>query len=345
LANVTVVARSNYNIINSHGIHVKSKKYGNIEAWKPDRLCSSVAQACDQSYSHVVITTKAIPELIRTPTLLSALLTPPYSDTYPQPTYVLLQNGLNVEVDLYEAIKKLGKGEPKIISTAIYIGTNLVGDNIVEHGDFDRAVVGIHRPDCTITTNTPSEEIILTEFSNMLKNGGGMVMIVPEIQRAKFAKNMWNLCFAGIATLVGCRLPAIFRAPPGNGEAPYEPYVSDTTKRHIEEYTIPNMRAVLQEAITLARAMGFPDSPDGIESSFADSLFENTKLLHVVPSSIHCPSMLLDAMNQRPIEVEVILGEVVRMARAKGVSIPRIEMMYALLLVVQNQTLRKLAKA
>ena len=32
--------------------------------------------------------------------------------------------------------------------------------------------------------------------------------------------------------------------------------------------------------------------------------------------------MLLDAENGRPIEVEVILGEVVRMAKEKGVPVP-----------------------
>ena len=101
-------------------------------------MCNSVAHASDRPYGYVFVTTKAIPELIRTPTLLSPLLNPPYSDTYAQPTYVLLQNGLNVEANLYDAIKKLGKGEPKIVGTAVYIGVNLIGDNTVEHGDFVR---------------------------------------------------------------------------------------------------------------------------------------------------------------------------------------------------------------
>ena len=73
--------------------------------------------------------------------------------------------------------------------------------------------------------------------------------------------------------------------------------------------------------------------------------------------------MLVDLDNGRPIEVEVILGEVVRMARARGVDVPvslcvvcvraregrrmadelscqRVEMLYAMLLVVQNQLLQ-----
>jgi 2-dehydropantoate 2-reductase len=70
--------------------------------------------------------------------------------------------------------------------------------------------------------------------------------------------------------------------------------------------------------------------------------------------------MLLDAQKGLPIEVEVILGEVVRMAKAHNVPLPvglrgcfccsaslmfspqRIETLYALLLIVQNQILRKL---
>jgi len=341
---VTAVARSNYDIVDSHGIHIKSKKYGDIPGWKPDRLCNSVAHASDRPYGYVFVTTKAIPELIRTPTLLSPLLNPPYSDTYAQPTYVLLQNGLNVEANLYDAIKKLGKGEPKIVGTAVYIGVNLIGDNTVEHGDFDRLSLGIYRPNCTITTNTPSEEAILMEVRDMLEQGGSTANIVSEIQRVKFAKNIWNLCFSSIATLVGYRLPAIFRPPPKDAEA-YEPYVSDTTKRYVDEYTIPNIRAILDEALMLAREMGFPDSPDGIPSSIADDMLNDTATLHVLSSSTHRPSMLLDAEKGKPIEVEVILGEVVRMAKERGVSLPRIEMLYALLVVVQNQILRKLEVA
>jgi 2-dehydropantoate 2-reductase len=67
--------------------------------------------------------------------------------------------------------------------------------------------------------------------------------------------------------------------------------------------------------------------------------------------------MALDAERGQPLEVEVILGEVVRMARDVGIDVPvrinqlyscgshaddsvqRIEIMYGLLLVVQNQIL------
>jgi 2-dehydropantoate 2-reductase len=93
----------------------------------------SVSEAADRPYSYVLVTTKAVPERITTSAMLKPLLSSPYADTRPQPTYVLLQNGLNVELDLYHTLKVLDKGDPSIISAAVYINTNLVEPNVVEH--------------------------------------------------------------------------------------------------------------------------------------------------------------------------------------------------------------------
>ena len=46
-----------------------------------------------------------------------------------------MQNGLNVEVDLYNALKIAAVDNPKILS-AVWIGTNLLAPNVVQHNDF-----------------------------------------------------------------------------------------------------------------------------------------------------------------------------------------------------------------
>ena len=53
-----------------------------------------------------------------------------------------------------------------------------------------------------------------------------------------------------------------------------------------------------------------------------DTTIENTKKIQSAPDMKHIPSMLLDAQKGLPIEVEVIVGEVVRMARERGISVP-----------------------
>ncbi|PPR00951.1 hypothetical protein CVT24_000258 [Panaeolus cyanescens] len=308
-------------------------------------VCRSVEEAADQRYDYVVLTTKAIPEVVKTSKIFEPLLRKGYNEHFKQPTYVIMQNGLNVEVDLYNAIKALNKGEPKIISTAVYIGANMLEANLVEHNDFDRVFLGVYRHNDRLTsTNTPEELELLNGFSKLIESGGSTVAIVPEIQRVKFAKNFWNVAFSGMATLTQYTLPAIFRAPPdGTGES-YSPYVCPDTAELIETYTIPLIKGIFEELITLARALGFPDAPgnEGISADTGTRILEGTKALHLRADSTHVPSMLLDLQKGLPIEVEVIVGEVVRMAKEVNVEVPRVETLYGLLLVVQNQILRKM---
>ncbi|KAH6910591.1 ketopantoate reductase PanE/ApbA-domain-containing protein [Coprinopsis sp. MPI-PUGE-AT-0042] len=344
-ARVSVVARSNYEVVNREGLHIKSGKYGDLKGWKPDAVYKSIADAATQvggkGIDYVVVATKAIPELTTTPQLLEPLLSRPYVDQYSQPVYVLLQNGLGVEKDLYEAIRAFDQ-TPKIASAAVWIGTNLVSAGVVEHGSFDRVTIGMYRhQDRTTTTNSPEEQSILDDIGGMLGDGGSQVTIVPEIQRMKFAKNFWNVIFSSVATLTRYTLPAMFRPPPPsdtpNAYAPYRAAVSGDA---ILNHTIPQLKAVFEELMVLGRALGYPDTPDALPSSLPESILNGTMSIHEKPDSSHKPSMMLDMERGQPLEVEVILGEVVRMAQEVGVGVPRVEMMYALLLVVQNQILR-----
>lgn len=111
--------------------------------------------------------------------------------------------------------------------------------------------MGIHRPDdYTTTQNSEAEQAILDDFGSILKDGGSDVTIVPEIQRVKYRKNMWNVVLAGVATLTGYRLPSMFRAPPGQGQS-YEPYVAPQTRELIESFTHPMMYAMMDELTAL----------------------------------------------------------------------------------------------
>lgn len=92
---------------------------------------ASVAEATDRAYSFVVVTTKALPDVLPTSKLVEPLLSSAY--THPQPTYVILQNGLGVEKDLHEALLTRDPTlKPRIITAAVWIMANLV-DNAVKH--------------------------------------------------------------------------------------------------------------------------------------------------------------------------------------------------------------------
>ncbi|KIY70202.1 hypothetical protein CYLTODRAFT_348068, partial [Cylindrobasidium torrendii FP15055 ss-10] len=59
------------------------------------------------------------------------------------------------------------------------------------------------------------------------------------------------------------------------------------------------------------------------------------------PNSFHKPSTLKGLEKGVLMEIEVIWGAVVCMARKARVNMPQIETVYALLVVSQNQTLRE----
>ena len=93
-------------------------------------VCASVAEAADTPYTYVIVTTKALPELYSTAHMLQPIFGPSYK--FPQPTYVLLQNGLGVEKDLNSALCLLKDSKPRIYNTSLWIYTNLLTDNMVE---------------------------------------------------------------------------------------------------------------------------------------------------------------------------------------------------------------------
>ncbi|KAJ3757508.1 ketopantoate reductase PanE/ApbA C terminal-domain-containing protein [Lentinula raphanica] len=346
VAHITAIARSNYSSIQDGGLSIKSRKYGEISGWKPDRLCRSVSEAADQKYDYVVITSKALPDLVPTSTILAPLLSSDYTNKFSQPIYALLQNGLGVEQDLYNALVALGE-RPKIISSSVYIMTNITATDAVEHlSTHDLIVLGIFRHgNFTTCVNSPEEANMLEGLARPFKLGGFPVQVVAEIQRRKLAKNLINVVFACTATLTNYTVPALFRPPPEDGSASYDIYLEPQTASLINTYTIPTLRAILLEVVELARALGFPDTEDGFPSSLVDETIAKQKRMHEDPQNTHVPSMLLDARKGQPIEVEVILGSLVRMAREREVPVPRLETLYALLLVIQNQTLRRLKLA
>lgn len=101
-------------------------------------MVKSIQEAADRAYTYVLITTKALPDVNPTPQILAPLLTPEYAKQYTAPTFVILQNGLGVERDLCTAVQAAWTtSEPNILSAAVYIQANLIGErDVVEQGPF-----------------------------------------------------------------------------------------------------------------------------------------------------------------------------------------------------------------
>lgn len=202
--------------------------------------------------------------------------------------------------------------------------------------------MGIYRPSTTCTSNTASEEAVLDEFAEILKSGGSEVTVVPEIQRHKFSKNFWNCVLGASAALVRYPLPSIFRprhrdpgqdtTEPGTesttgagNDEPLHAATSDVPYRTpvIREHTIPFLYDALMELYTLGRVLFPPSESDpGLDPDVVKRTLKNTAVIHTRTDSTHRPSMLVDIEMGRPMELDVVIGEVVRLGREKGVPVP-----------------------
>ncbi|KAG9015769.1 hypothetical protein FRB93_012334 [Tulasnella sp. JGI-2019a] len=318
-ARVTVVARSNYEAAKNGQIVINSDTLGKIIDFKPYRVVASVDEAADRPYKYVVVCTKAMPDVLPTSKLLAPLLAPSY--THPQPTYVLIQNGLGVEKDLYAKLLECEPSvAPQIITCAVFIVTQMNGNVVNNLNVVPRLEIGIYAPaggaDPT-STHTASN---MTEFITMLEAGGSAAVVVPNVQAAKFNKNLLNVVI-GIAS-------GLTRVP--------VPFYLVTPEAWAKSY--PFLLAIGTEVISVGRALGF--SEKDLPSSKAQDTLDFLRSLNKDPNANIKPSLLMDIEAGRSFELEVILGDIVRAGQSLGVPIPLLGASYTMLSITQAYILR-----
>ncbi|KAG8856792.1 hypothetical protein FRB96_006296 [Tulasnella sp. 330] len=311
-ARVTVVARGNYEAAKSGKIVIESPRFSNVADHQPYRVVSSVAEAADTAYKYVVVATKSLPDVRPTSEILEPLIAPAYS--HPQPTYVLLQNGLGVENDLYEALSKRSHANPQIISCAIFMASNMVGNVVKVPAPTSRLEIGVYTPDMSLADSAGQ---ILSPFASMIEAGGESVGMVDNIQASKFKKNLWNVLF----NVCSCqtRVPLSF-------------YVCTAS---VWDKLSPLLSAIGKEILAVGYAMGF--SEEELPTNWVEEVLARSVAIakSFGPNSNIKPSSLVDIEAGRPFELEVIFGEVVRLGQRHNVSTPLLEASYTMLAVNQ----------
>jgi 2-dehydropantoate 2-reductase len=87
---------------------------------------------------------------------------------------------------------------------------------------------------------------------------------------------------------------------------------------------------IMAEVIRAANAQGLSEPIDAV--SFIARMFELTE-----PMGAYRPSMMIDRLEGRPLELEAIYGIPLRMAAEKGVEMVRVRMLHALLEAGENR--------
>jgi 2-dehydropantoate 2-reductase len=143
-------------------------------------------------------------------------------------------------------------------------------------------------------------------LSALFESSGVPCKLTADIMTARWQKALWNATFNPISVLGG---------------------VLDTAQILRTPQSQAFVRKIMNEIADVASAAGYP-----LQREVIDALLAATQAMPPYKTS-----MALDFENGRPLEMDAILGNVVRTARRHEVAIPSLETIYALTQMVEGK--------
>jgi 2-dehydropantoate 2-reductase len=140
-------------------------------------------------------------------------------------------------------------------------------------------------------------------IADAFRRTGIETRVVENLAAERWKKLVWNIPFNGLAV--------------AEGGVPVDILLA----RHL-----PAVKALMQETITTAAALGH-----AIRPHFIDLQIEHTEKM-----GAYQPSTLVDYLTGRELEVDSIWGEPLRRAQAAGVPVPSLENLHARLVAIEK---------
>lgn len=263
---------------------------------------ASAAAKDGHGWDYVVVTTKALPDRGDGSALIAPLVGP-------STVIVIIQNGVGVEAP-YRA-----RFPPNpIVSAVTVISAEQTGLGVIRQNRWTRISIGPY----TDGRGTGDGGVggrgarAVEELCRWWGALGGIRDVDPhdevDLQLVRWHKLCINSAMNPSAVLSGGR---------GNADMVMDPELRE------------HLRGVMDE---IRDAM-----PQILGKAFPESLAAPEKIIRSTERNKGGrPSMLLDWDAGRPMELEVILGNPVRIARERGASLPRMQSLYALLKSAQE---------
>lgn len=210
----------------------------------------------------------------------------------PQTAIVLAQNGIAIEDEYAELYPS-----NTIISGVVYCPVTQVEPGIVEMGPLEKFEIG------TFPKTAPSEAKAKAQrLSDLFAAAGAHAPVFDDIQTRRWPKLAINASLNPTTALSLCDDANLLRS-------------SDLA----DGMVLTVMRQVAQ----IAAAEGYDISEDFIQEKLN---FHRARK----ETGGKEPSMLVDVRNNRPMEVDAIIGNTIKIAKKHSIEVPHLEMLYAL---------------
>jgi 2-dehydropantoate 2-reductase len=193
----------------------------------------------------------------------------------------------------------------QLLSTVVYLPATQTEPGVVHHKEVELLHIGSYP--------ASSSTEVATRFSDLLKSAGATTEVHEDVQFERWSKLLVNASWNPLCALSRSRDVQILKSN------------SDATDF---------VREVMLEIASVANACGY----SAIDTALVDSqlLRASSRKLPGVQ-----PSMMADALAGRNMEVEAIVGNVVRLAREHGVKTPMLRTIYVLASALDDSFTRK----
>jgi len=295
---VSVICRSNYAAVSSSGFQITSPKYGSY-TFTPALTFASPSTAINSGihWDYILVSTKALPDLSDDSEILEGLVGDGTA-------IVLVQNGVGVEEPYVGRFPGV-----TVLSAVTVVSAAQTRPGVIAHNRWTRISIGPFLAQGIVEAAAVEKN---ERFVGLLKEGH--VLDAEAYSHAKLQMVRWHK----IAINASMNPSAVLSGGTTNHDMCMDPEL----ERHL--------KGVMDEVLeTAPKVLGMPLT-GGLAS--AEKLLQSTKR----NMSGSKPSMLLDWEAGKRMELEVILGNPIRIARERGIEMPRLQSLYALLRMAQH---------
>jgi len=308
---VSVICRSNYTAVSTHGFQISSPQYGSY-TFTPAHTFRNPEEARTSGlvWDYIVVSTKALPDISDDSAILEGLVSQ-------STAIVLIQNGLGVE-----APYKARFPHAAVCSAVTVASCAQPSHGVIQHNRWTRINSGPYLPhqdtnrsdgDGAATSDSDAQATTLNDtFISLLKDGG--IKDAEAYTHTKLQLVRWHK----IAINASMNPSSVLTLGSPNSAMAFDPEV----QRHL--------LGVMHEI--LATAPKILGQPMPREFATPEAIIRSTQR----NTSGSKPSMAMDWEAGKKLEIEVILGNPIRIARERGLEMPRLQTLYALLRMAQE---------
>ena len=214
----------------------------------------------------------------------------------PSTAIVLIQNGIGIE----EEIAAVFPSNP-ILSTVVYMPTTQIRPGVIDYAWTQKETLNMLEIGTYPASAPQSHQDAANRLAELIEKGGGGAKVFEDVQTARWSKLIVNAAWNPITALSLSNDADFLRSSPG---------------------AVNFVRNVMLEVVEVAKALNV----QGIDADLAEEHLNRHRKRTVGKE----PSMMVDVLNNRPFEIEAIVGNTCRIAKAQGVKVPLLDALYAL---------------